>query len=134
MDILLCYFPWCGISIHREIPFHEIHSYNTSTLLPQPSHSILPVTIFCIIHFSVGDRKEKKFVNIFTTRKRCLGQGNVFTPVCLFPEGRGDLHRGGLPPGGLLPRGSASREREGVHPGGVGRTRKEGDTHPTGIL
>ena len=87
---------------------------------------------------------------IFTARKRCLGQGNVLTPVCH------SVHKGGgfpaciighmtsmegLPTGGSriqaglhqgdLPRGS-------LHPGGrqipPPETRKAGSTHPIGML
>ena len=56
-----------------------------------------------------------------TARKRSFGQGNVFTPACLFTGG-------GLPAGGLHIRGA-------LHPGGLGRpppqTRKAGGMHPT---
>ena len=39
---------------------------------------------------------------IFTDRKRSLGQGNVFTPVCHSVHGGGgSLHPGGSASGGL---------------------------------
>ena len=64
----------------------------------------------------------QKLANIFTVRKRSLGQGNVFTPVCHSVHGRGGASKDGLHPregvcclggglhwrGGLHPRGSAS--------------------------
>ena len=53
--------------------------------------------------------------NFITARKQSLGQGNVFTPVCLFTGGwlpsihhrshcHGGLHSGGLHRGGQHPR------------------------------
>ena len=67
--------------------------------------------------------------SIITARKRSLGQGNVFTPVCHSVQGVGQ-HPGGVsirgvgksPPmstGGLHPGGggSASRGRGGLNPG-----------------
>ena len=60
-----------------------------------------------------------------TARKRSLGQGNVFTPLCHSVH-RGDLcpsihHRshdqGGLCPGGSLPRGSLSRRGQSLSRG-----------------
>ena len=46
---------------------------------------------------------------VFIARKRSLGQGNVFTPVCHSVHRRGSAFRGDLhPEGGLHPGGSAS--------------------------
>ena len=78
---------------------------------------------------TISDQYVQVFESLITARKRSLGQGKVFTPVCLF-TGRiciqgvsasgGNLHpegsasRGCLHPGSPHPRGSASR--------GVGQT------------
>ena len=64
------------------------------------------------------------FVVIFTARKRSLGQGNIFTPVCHSVQGGG----GCLVPGGVpAPGGGGAWWRpipEATAPGG---------THPTGM-
>ena len=84
---------------------------------------------------------------IIIARKRGLGQGNMFTGVCL--STRGGAWSGGLVPGGclvpgvpgpgggyLLPRGALSWGgicSRGV-PGGAPRTATAaGGTHPTGM-
>ena len=78
--------------------------------------------------------------SIVTTRKRSLGQGNVFTGICHSFCPQGGLHPGG----GLHLRGCASG---GLHPEGVclqwglgrpcpsttGYNQQAGGTHPTGI-
>ena len=69
--------------------------------------------------------------NIVTANKRSLGQGNVFTGVCLSVGGggclssmhhrshnRGVLHLGGLPPGGLPPGGGLHLGADANPPGG----------------
>ena len=77
--------------------------------------------------FSICRKMAKLFI---TTHKRSLGQGKVFTPVCLFTGG---LHAGGICIQGVLPTGvciqgeSASRGNlhprssayRGLHPGGI---------------
>ena len=75
------------------------------------------------------------FYSVFTARKRSLGQGNVFTPVCQFTGGlptgvylrRGSLPRGEFAPRGHLPGGSSSGviylRLRGLHLGG-GRSAK----------
>ena len=95
----------------------------------------------CLVSQKVGTSSLWKFL-LFTTRKRSLKQGNVFTGVCLSTGGGGRLRRmqyrshdlGGLPMGGSVSsgsasgRGPASRGRveqtpldlptEGLHPAG----------------
>ena len=69
------------------------------------------------------------YLHIFTSRKRSLGQGNIFTGVCLSTGGGGrlpsmhhrlhdqrGLHPGILHPGILHPGGSTCKG--GLHPGG----------------
>ena len=60
--------------------------------------------------------------HLFTVRKRSLGQGNIFAPVCH------SVHRGGAwagtPPGKYSPR-------QVVHAGRYGQ--QAGGTHPTGM-
>ena len=52
------------------------------------------------------DRPDCQDVVCFiTARKRSLGQGNVFTPVCRSVHGEGSAFRGSLHPGGLHPGG-----------------------------
>ena len=60
--------------------------------------------------------------------RRSLGQGNVFTGVCVCPQGEGVCLQGGLPRGGSAPSGVWLG---GVHPRGI---RKVSGTHPTGML
>ena len=55
---------------------------------------------------------------VFIARKRSLGQGNVFTPVCHSVHRRGSAFRGDLHPGGSASKGGL-HQRLG---GGVGRT------------
>ena len=55
--------------------------------------------ISCTIYYCTAGASERLLTVcrspwIFATRKRSLGQGNVFTPVCLF-TGKG-LYRGGF--------------------------------------
>ena len=114
---IFCYVTFLGVASQftEKFRFMKFIVITRQLFFPNPA---IP---FCQSQFSVSStfllviEKKKKFVNIFTARKRCLGQGNVFTPVCLFPEGRGDLHlgvclQGGVCiQGGLLPRG--------LHPG-----------------
>ena len=92
---------------------------------------------------------QYKYLRFVTARKRSLGQGNVFTRVCHSVHGgwglhsggsasgrsasRGDLHQGGLYPGG----GSASRRGICIQEGGGSSSRRgvcihEGDLHPGG--
>ena len=62
-----------------------------------------------ILKVSIHDKKAIMKAKVVTARKRSLGQGGVFTPVCHSVHREG-LHPGGLPPGGLHWRGgSASR-------------------------
>ena len=72
---------------------------------------------------------DVEWILIFTGRKRSLGQGNVFTPVCH------SVHRGGLHPGGLHPGGSASRGgRQTPSPNRILRdSQRAGGTNPTGM-
>ena len=62
------------------------------------------------------------FIFFITARKQSLGQGDMFTGVCLstggclVPWGWGAWSRGVPAPGGLVPRGACSR---GVWSGGV---------------
>ena len=67
----------------------------------------------------------------FTARKRSLGQGNVFTPVChsvhggragSASRGEGSLHSGGLGWGWAYPQLDA-----------MGYGQRAGGTHPTGM-
>ena len=54
-----------------------------------------------------------------TARKRSFGQGNVFTPVCLFTGGsasEGPCLQGGLHPGGLGRPPPQTRKAGGMHP------------------
>ena len=81
------------------------------------------------------DNVRGEFQNffIFTSRKRSLGQGNVFTSMCH------SVHRGGGRPGGLgrLPRSRSPRSRPprqtlpGCRPPGIHQ--QAGGTHPTGM-
>ena len=65
---------------------------------------------------------------VFTARKRRLGQGNVFTGVCLFTRGGGICLKGGLHLGGGCIGGSASMHLgRGLHGGSVSRG---GGLHP----
>ena len=77
--------------------------------------------------FKVKKRKPP----IFTSCKRSLGQGNVFTPVCH------SVHREALCPGGLCPGVSVqggSRSVRGDTPDRDPPVRsRAGGTHPTGI-
>ena len=79
---------------------------------------------------------------IFTTRKRSLGQGNVFTPVCHSVHMKG----GGFPTcitghitwgEGLPPGGSAFRELGRPPPQDtwdtMGYDQQAGSMHPTGM-
>ena len=76
---------------------------------------------------------------LFTTRRRSLGQGNLFTPVSHSVHGAGGV---GLPAciTGHMTRGwgSASKGRGGLHLGvciqGDHPARKVTGTHPTGML
>ena len=84
---------------------------------------------------------------LITARKRSLGQGNVFTPVCHsdhrgigFPAcitghmTRGISTKGGLPRGDLYPRGWADPPplRDTWNTTGYGQ--QEGGMHPSGIF
>ena len=60
---------------------------------------------------TVSDQYVQVFESLITARKRSLGQGNVFTPVCLFTGGSASREC-------LHPRGSASR---GLHQGVLDR-------------
>ena len=62
----------------------------------------------------------------FTTRKRSLGQGNVFTPVCHSVHGG----RAGLHPGGRV---SAFWGVGVGHTPLMGYGQRAGGTHPTGM-
>ena len=71
---------------------------------------------------------------LITARKRSLGQGNIFTGVCLFKGGGVSfpacitghmmggvcLHRGICIQGGLCPEGGGFLHPEGLSPGGTG--------------
>ena len=71
---------------------------------------------------------------LITARKRSLGQGNIFTGVCLFKGGGVSfpacitghmtggvcLHRGICIQGGLCPEGGGFLHPEGLSPGGQG--------------
>ena len=81
-------------------------------------------------------------INLITARKRSLGQGNVFTPVCQFTRGENWLpsmhHRSeaDIPPpdrhpsGGRHPPGRHPLDR---HPPADRLTTEAGGTHPTGM-
>ena len=56
-------------------------------------------------------RNGCSLIPLFTARKRSLGQGNVFTPVCLFTGG------GGLPTGGSESEGVCLQGGAGLHLG-----------------
>ena len=99
---------------------------------------VLPLVIYVL---SVIVKSINEFHLFITARKRSLGQGNIFTGVC--------LSTGGVPgPGGCLVLGGAwSRGRGGAWsrgrgvpapgggvPGGDPQTATAaGDTHPTGM-
>ena len=84
------------------------------------------------------------FEHIFTARKRSLGQGNIFAPVChsvhgggcLLPGGGGVLAPGGSGPGGMHAQGGACFGgvllAEGV-PTSPRTATAAGGTHPTGM-
>ena len=61
--------------------------------------------IFCILSLPVQDRF------VFTTRKQSLGQGNMFTGVCMACAWSGGVHG----PGGAWSRGGAWSQ--GLHGG-----------------
>ena len=72
-----------------------------------------------------SDRKEKY---IFTARKRSLGQGDIFTPVCHSVHGGGVAwFWGGTAPGGGLVLGGCLVEDP------PGTATAAGGTHPTGM-
>ena len=73
--------------------------------------------LYVVLH-SVKYNTDTKYTLFITARKRNLGQGYVFTPVCHSVYGEGNWppsmhHRshdwGCLPPGGSASRGSTSR-------------------------
>ena len=82
---------------------------------------------------------------LVTTRKRSLGQGNIFTPVChsvhkggvpgQVPPSPGQVHPPGTPPGRFTPGGRYTSGRYtppgAVHAGRYGQ--QAGGTHPTGM-
>ena len=81
---------------------------------------------------------------LFTARKRSLGQGNIFTPVCqsFCSRGEGSTWAGTLPPGPGTPQtrytppGTRYPPKPGTPPLAVhaGRYRQQaGGTHPTGM-
>ena len=77
---------------------------------------------------------------IFTARKRSLGQGNIFTPVCHSVHRGGGAWSGGVPcPRGCLLLGvcllpGAACSRRGVPGGDPPRTATAaGGTHSTGM-
>ena len=102
------------------------------------------------IHTEQKRKQKRKLSLMFTARKRSLGQGNIFTPVCHSVHGRGVVSqhalqvvsqhalqwggawsRGGAWSGGSAPRGMSA-------PGGclveTPRTASAaGGTHPTGM-
>ena len=91
-------------------------------------------------HHHVHSPKGIEQQLIITARKRSLGQGNVFTPVChSVHEGSasgGSASEGGLPPGGLHLRGRGVYIQGGwadpsSHTMGYGQ--RAGGTHPTGM-
>ena len=63
---------------------------------------------------------------VFTDRKRSLGQGNIFAPVChsVHREGSASVHAGIPPPWSRHPPGADHAGRYGQRAGG---------THPTGM-
>ena len=72
---------------------------------------------FKLVHF--GKRSVDFLLKglLVTARKRSFGQGNVFTPSCLFTRGGGqptDGGGGGLPTGGL-PTGGGCLTGKGVY-------------------
>ena len=77
---------------------------------------------------------------MFITRKRSLGQGNVFTPVCHSVH-RGDLHPGGSTFKGVCIQGGLHPGEGGLNSVGLGRPpprymgygQRAGSTHPTGM-
>ena len=73
-------------------------------------------------------------LKLITTSKGSLGQGNVFTPVCLF-TGEGVCLRGKFASRRHMPRGGGSASRgRGSASGGTPGTRKPGGAHPNGML
>ena len=94
--------------------------------------------IFCITSYGcriTNDTLEGTSV-IFTARKRSLGQGNVFTPVCHSVH-RGSLSGGGeVCPGGLCLGGSPAGGRVSVQGGlcpGVVSAQGGGSVCPGGL-
>ena len=85
---------------------------------------------------------DVEWILIFTARKRSLGQGNVFTPVCHSVHMGGVCIRGGLHPGGVCIH-SGVYTQGSLHPGGGRQTpspnrilrdsQRAGGTNPTGM-
>ena len=84
-------------------PFH-CYTYLVNVVMSEFKKILI---IFCITSYGcriTNDTLEGTSI-IFTTHKRSLGQGNVFTPVCH------SVHRGSLSGRGSLSRGSLSRRQ-----------------------
>ena len=80
------------------------------------------------------DRPDCQDVVCFiTARKRSLGQGNVFTPVCRSVHGEGSAFGGSLHPGGLHPGGGVCMGGADPPSDTTGYGKRVGGRHPTGI-
>ena len=91
---------------------------------------------------SVQLKKMERYVRIITARKRSLGQGNIFTPVCHSVHGGGSasVHAGipppgpGTPPWIRPPRPGTPASPDQTPPEHAGRYgQRAGGTHPTGM-
>ena len=94
---------------------------------------LCPQLASCYNLQSLVDLHPISMCTIFTVRKRCLGQDNVFTPVC-HPVGGGRLCIMSLPVWLLGPVFILCPEGKGSLPKGSPVRLRTGGAHPTGMF